>query len=311
MTYAPATITQLAAYWVAEGGVNAGIVGNSVHCKGYHLGKDRIYGTCACKPGGVCKPGLGDADYSVKHARDKAGLTNASAGFDMGRLDGTLANLQAFSKWLVARCKADATGYRDIREIIYSPDGVAVKRWDNYAKVLYTGGDGTGQGDNSHRWHTHVSFARDSETRDKRPMWRPYFEPAVTPGGPMPAITSYIPGQLATVKASRNVRTAPSLTAPVIRVTAATEAWVVTGWVKGSIDPECASDDWITRWAGGQWEYTTKCNLAAGPAPAPDTSPYTKADLDAAKAEGQVQGAAEKDAAWETWLVALPSGTHP
>lgn len=174
MTYNPSSLVALGRFWIAQGGVNLGVVGNAAHTKGYHLGKDRIYDGYG--------PGIGDADYSVQLARDKAGLTNAASAIDLGRLDGSLKGLQKFSIWLVNRCKYEPTKYRDIREIIYSPDGVAVKRWDNVAKVLYTGGDGTGQGDNSHRTHTHISLPRDSEARDKIAMFAGYF--AVAPAAP-------------------------------------------------------------------------------------------------------------------------------
>lgn len=175
MTYAPQSITAVMKVWTSNGGVNLGIVGNTAHTAGYHLGKDRIYDG----PG----PGQGDADYSVKLARDKNGLTNAASAMDLGKLNGTLKGLQKFSVWLVEQCKLKPTQYRDIREIIYSPDGTAVKRWDNHAKVLYNGGTGTGQGDNSHRTHTHISWFRDSEMHDKASLFEPYFG-VVTPPTP-------------------------------------------------------------------------------------------------------------------------------
>lgn len=259
MTYAPKTISALASYWVAQGGVNLGIVGNTAHTKGYHLGKDRIYDGSG--------PGIGDADYSVKLARDRAGLTNAASALDLGRLDGKLSELQRFSKWLVAQCKARPTEYRDIREIIYSPDGTAVKRWDNQAKVLYTGGDGTGQGDWSHRTHTHISFFRDSEARAKVQLFQPFFATAPVEAD-MPALTSYIPGYVATVKPTANVRTAPKLTASIIRVVGATaEKWTVIGWCKGDVDPDGGSDQWLIRWSGTAYEYTAKSNVTGLVAP--------------------------------------------
>jgi len=112
MSYAPATLIALMKVWTSHGGVNSGIVGGSTHLKGYHLGKDRIYDGSG--------PGLGDADYSVRTARDKAGLTNAASAIDLGRLNGSLPKLHAFSVWLVARGRANAPGTRDIRE---SPTG--------------------------------------------------------------------------------------------------------------------------------------------------------------------------------------------
>ena len=44
MTYAPASIKNLASYWVAQGGINSGIVGDAAHRKraSYHNGQDAI-----------------------------------------------------------------------------------------------------------------------------------------------------------------------------------------------------------------------------------------------------------------------------
>jgi hypothetical protein len=176
VSYKPATIVELAAYWTSQGGVNLGIVGNDRHCAGYHLGRDRIYSNCACAPGGDCRPGRYDLDYSVRKDRDKSGLSNAASALDLGRLDGSLTELYAFSIWLVERCKDRAPGTGDVREVIYSPDGTAIRRWDNLSRVLYVGGDGTGQGDNSHRAHSHISWLRDSEFRSKLVLFQPYFE---------------------------------------------------------------------------------------------------------------------------------------
>jgi hypothetical protein len=164
----PATLQGLGAYWTAQGGVNLGVVGNVAHTVGYHLGKDRIYDGAG--------PGLGDNDYSVKHARDRAGLTNAASAIDLGKLDGSLAQLYAFSRWLVARCMADAVTRLDIREIIYSPDGVRVQRWSGIDNAIHTG---AGNGDMSHIGHTHISYFRDSQWRDKIAAFRPYFDEVV------------------------------------------------------------------------------------------------------------------------------------
>ncbi|WP_037684611.1 hypothetical protein, partial [Streptomyces griseus] len=65
-------------------------------------------------------------------------------------------------------CTAGAPDTRDIREIIYSPDGQTVKRWDRLGK--------RSTGDSSHLWHTHFSFFRDSikAGRDLTPLFRRY-----------------------------------------------------------------------------------------------------------------------------------------
>ena len=190
MSYAPASLATLGNYWTAKGGVNLGVVGNTRHCVGYHLGRDRIFSNCACRPDGDCVAGLKYNDYSVIKTRDQAGLNDAASAIDLGKLNGTLTGLQTFSRWLVARCQANVAGSNDIREIIYSPDGTAVRRWDQVTRTIYVAGDGTNQGDNSHRLHTHISFYRDSQARDKRPLFEPYFAGVMAgplePGDDMP-----------------------------------------------------------------------------------------------------------------------------
>jgi len=174
VTYAPRSLLDLGTLWSRFGGVNLGIVADQRHCSGYHLGKDRIYSDCACKPDGTCSPGKWSKDYSVTGARDKAGLTDAASAIDLGKLKGSYDNLYAFSMWLVRQCQADALGARDVREIIYSPDGVKVQRYSGIDQAIHTG---PGNGDLSHRTHTHISYFRDSEKRDKTALFEPYFIP--------------------------------------------------------------------------------------------------------------------------------------
>jgi hypothetical protein len=134
-----------------------GIVGDSAHRGGYHCGSDRV----------------DSDDYSVRESsRDRAGLTLDAAALDVGmfevRVDGRVYDLPHFSAWCVGQCKAKAPDARDIREIIWSPDGRTVRRWD--ALGIRSGGD------DSHRWHTHFSFFRDSikAGRDQTPLFRRY-----------------------------------------------------------------------------------------------------------------------------------------
>src|SRR6185369_3801257 len=125
----------------------------------YHNGRDRFLAsgldTCA-------------ENYTICTARDRAGLTNAAAAIDIGNHSG----LRPLSRWLVSRARNNAPGTRDIREIIYSPDGRQVLRWDRERGVQSLP-QAEPQLDISHRWHTHVSFYRDSELRDKVGIFRP------------------------------------------------------------------------------------------------------------------------------------------
>jgi hypothetical protein len=158
MTYAPQTLRDLAAYWVSKKGVNLGIVGDLRHlAKGtsYHLGKDQLLSTA----------------YSIQHPRDRAGLTNAASAIDLGKLNGSLGDLRRFSDYLAHRCLAGAPGTHDIREVIYSTGGQTVVGYKQGVSKLIPG-----FGDDSHLTHTHISYFRDSEKRDKRAIFRAYFE---------------------------------------------------------------------------------------------------------------------------------------
>lgn len=165
MTVNPQTLVDLGRYWVLHDGVNLGVVGDAAHQArpSYHNGQDVIN----------ARGWTAANDYSIRHERDREPhLTNAASAIDLGRLRGTLTGLQHFSRWLVAQCQDQALGASQVREIIYSPDGLNVQRWSGLDGRIHTG---TGNGDASHRYHTHISFFRDSERRDKRPLFAPYF----------------------------------------------------------------------------------------------------------------------------------------
>jgi len=158
MTYAPASLKAAQVYLHDTTGlpwVSLGIVGDANHHGGYHQGEGNVSAT----------------DYSVdESSRDSRGLSGAASALDIG----SFSRLREFSVWLVEQCKAGAADTLDIREVIYSPDGRTVKRWDRLGK--------RSTGDSSHLTHTHISYFRDSETRDKTSLFRRFFE-----GGDAPA----------------------------------------------------------------------------------------------------------------------------
>jgi hypothetical protein len=84
--------------------------------------------------------------------------------------------LRTFSRWFVGRCRANAPGTSDVREFIYSPDGRTVYRWDRERGIKST--PRTGEANDSHLSHSHISFYRDSERRSKVGLFSPYFQPA-------------------------------------------------------------------------------------------------------------------------------------
>ncbi|MDG4792708.1 peptidoglycan-binding protein [Micromonospora sp. WMMD1082] len=144
--------------------LSVGIVGDAAHRGGYHCGSDRVVTN----------------DYSVhESARDKAGLTINASALDIGQFFRNGHNLRTFSVWLVAECAKGAPDTLDIREVIYSPDGATVKRWDRLGR--------RSSGDKSHLTHTHISFFRDATKagRDLSPLFRRYL--AIVEGKPQPA----------------------------------------------------------------------------------------------------------------------------
>jgi hypothetical protein len=176
MSYAPQTIAAVGALFVGHGFINDGIVGDTAHTWGYHIGRDRIF---------MIPPGLGWSDVSVQTARDKAGLTDAAAALDISHAN--KAELRRWSSWLAARKLANDPTTRDLHEIIYSPDGLSVYCVGDYPTPVKRG---PGCADSSHLWHTHLSFYRDSEARSKLAMFTPYWTPVTTttnlfPGGAM------------------------------------------------------------------------------------------------------------------------------
>lgn len=149
--------------------VAVGIVGDPAHRGGYHCGADRVV----------------SGDYSVVESpRDRSGLSDDAAALDIGQFrvarGGQVYDLRHFSRWLVGECAKDAADTRDIREVIYSPDGKSVKRWDRLGR--------RSSGDRSHLTHTHISYHRDAikAGRDQSPLFRRYLASIGlldTPGG--------------------------------------------------------------------------------------------------------------------------------
>lgn len=130
--------------------LEAGIVGDTAHAEGgdsYHLGADKI------------RARAGRNRYSVdESARDQRGLDEYASAVDYGYFRVTTGrgtfDLYDYNTWLIALCRAGDPDTADLREVIYSPDGRTVRRWD--ALGVRTTGDA------SHLTHTHHSEFRNA-----------------------------------------------------------------------------------------------------------------------------------------------------
>ncbi len=169
MTYAPADLRTVIDYLVGKldlvPGVargadlernELGIVGDPAHAAsgGYHEGNNDL-----------SRVGRLTTDYSKRESsRDRPG-TDAASALDVGDFDATVNGrrhtLRTLTAAIVAACRRGDPRCRDIREIIWSPDGVTVQRWDRLGI--------RSSGDDTHRWHSHFSFHRDSEGRRANP----------------------------------------------------------------------------------------------------------------------------------------------
>ncbi len=156
MTYVPVPLSELQAYMQAKTGLppnSLGVYPDEDHDGGYHCGWDRRR---------ITNGSLDDYAWE-ESARDWNHKTNAARAFDCG----SFTRLQEMSVWIVGQCKAGAPDTLDIREIIYSPDGQVVLRWDRLGI--------RDDGDSSHLSHTHVSFFADAEAHDKLSVFQRFF----------------------------------------------------------------------------------------------------------------------------------------
>lgn len=283
MTYAPTKLRELATFWIAQGGVNLGIVGDTAHqAKGtsYHLGADQLIAGA----------------YSTRTARDKAGLTNGASAMDFGKLNGSYGHLRDFSKWLVDQARHNAPGTFDMREIIYTPDGVTVLRWDR--ERGYNSAPRPGEADDSHLTHTHVSWYRDAESRDHTTAIRPYF--GGIPDMALPQFSTYAKAQEAVVPtgtwiydneacaaSAGNIQVSPGRVMPAVGPGAGGSVIV------GYIDTTPTETVVKTYWAKGG----TVTVRPVQTAPPPDSTPYSQKDLDDAHKAGVAEGTAAGTAA--------------
>jgi hypothetical protein len=166
MTFAPPRLLELRQFfqslypWLSDN--ELGIVGGPSHAAAgtsYHLGRDQLK--------------MSRDPYSARTRRDLNGLSNAASAFDLDDgLGGGPAELQELSRWVVGQCRQGSADTQDLREVIFSPDGVVVLTWDRQrGQSSYP----LARGNISHIEHSHFSWYRDSEYRDKTAVFRRFY----------------------------------------------------------------------------------------------------------------------------------------
>lgn len=186
MTYAPATMLETRSYLINQDKAppllepsEVGIVADTSHVlegTGYHLGKDQLK--------------FDKNPYSARTARDKAGLAdpeiaNAACAID---IDDDWDYMRQFFPWCVEECRKSAPDTLDIRELIYSPDGVNVFKWDRENGVTSLPRPST---QISHRTHGHISKYRDSTRRSLKPLFERFYRVFVG-GGDDPMASMFV-----------------------------------------------------------------------------------------------------------------------
>jgi hypothetical protein len=151
LTYAPDDLKAVQTYCrnvTGQSWESLGIIHSTPQGGGYHEGRD-LLAAAGRAPGGFA------TDYSwVEAARDLNGLDDAGSAFDLG---GGFARFREITLGIVSACERGDPRTNDVREVIYTPDGYSVRRWDRLGR--------RDSGDDSHLYHTHISFFRDSEGR--------------------------------------------------------------------------------------------------------------------------------------------------
>lgn len=201
MTYAPDDLLAVRTYLLGATGLPAdavGIAGDRAHAAdgGYHEGNDDL-----------AAAGRLSTDYSKREsARDRPG-SNAASALDIGDFTRGALSLRSLTLRFVAACQAGDPRTADVREVIYTPDGSTVRRFDRLG-VRSTG-------DSSHLFHTHISFFRDSEGR------------RAAPGGVLDLFREIIEGPTGGHGMGQQLLVADS----------AGVVWLVDGLTRGKADP--------------------------------------------------------------------------
>lgn len=129
-----------------------GIVGDSKHGSGYHVSPEDL------------KRWGKTSDYSIQCPADKRGEDDQAAAIDI--TFGSTAEMWRAHGRLMAACRVNDPRVGPVREIIGTTDGIRVSGFNRVAtgsgSRSKVGEVKSGFGDDTHLWHEHISFLRDT-----------------------------------------------------------------------------------------------------------------------------------------------------
>jgi hypothetical protein len=131
---------------------------------GYHCGVKDCQNIGKFHPPPTANIGSRTEDYSVRQYRDRTVGGNAASAEDIGGdwPNGGRAAWLRFNRMLVKQLQKGDRALRAVREVNFTPDGTARKRWDALHPDAGVNGDGIVPSTDTAETHTHVGFWRDT-----------------------------------------------------------------------------------------------------------------------------------------------------
>jgi hypothetical protein len=144
-----------------------GIAPNEDHKAGggYHCGVKDCQNINKYHPPATSNVGARTEDYSVRQLRDRLVGGNAASAEDIGGYwpRGGKAAWLRFNNLFIKQLQAGDRALRAVREVNFTPDGTARKRWDALHPNDGVYNDGIVPSTDTAETHTHVGFWRDTD----------------------------------------------------------------------------------------------------------------------------------------------------
>lgn len=137
---------------------------------GYHCGQKDLTDIGRYHPPATANVGSRTEDYSVRQLRDRGVGGNSACAEDLNLLwpNGGKAAAIRFNNLLVRQLQAGDPALSALREVNFTPDGTARKRWDALHPTDGPNGDGVINSTDNADDHTHIGFWRNTANTPER-----------------------------------------------------------------------------------------------------------------------------------------------